>query len=205
MNLKEYLKTWEGTQAENKWNRVVNGVLVIAVFILSLFAFKKETIITVQPYTLTHDAWVSESSASEGYIEAWGLFLASMVGNATPDNLEFLKERIKPLLGPEIYQDVINTMEIQSRELIEDRITIRFEPRHVEYEKTTNKVFVYGNSYMEGANQAEIKTERTYEFELSIGNYAPLLNYMNTYAGRPQTEEVVAQMRAKEQRESRKS
>lgn len=205
MNLKTYLKTWEGTQAENTWSRLVTGILVAAVLVLTIHAFSKETIVTMQPYTLTQDAWISESNASEGYKEAWGLFLASLLGNATPETLAFVKERIKPFLGPGIYQEVINAIEVQSRELIEDRITMRFEPRQVEYEKSTDKVFVYGFSYMKGGNQTEVKSERTYEFELSIGNYAPLLNYMKTYAGRPQTEDVIAQLKAKEQRDSGRS
>lgn len=194
MKLQTYLQTWEGMQVEAKWSRITNGILLCLVVVLTVTVLSKETVVVLQPHTLTQEAWVAEHESSEGYKESWGLYLATMLGNATPETLPFIKERIKPLLGPEIYSDVINVLEVQANELIEDRITMRFEPRSVAYEKSTGKVFVYGQSYLFGSNETEIKTDRTYEFELAIGHYAPVLNYMTTYGGRPRTVDVAAKL-----------
>lgn len=57
MNLKKYLKTWEGTQTENKWGRIFQGGLIAIVFLLVVQVFSKETIVTIQPFTLTEEAW----------------------------------------------------------------------------------------------------------------------------------------------------
>lgn len=60
MNLKKYLKTWEGTQTENKWGRIFQGGLIAIVFLLVVQVFSKETIVTIQPFTLTEEAWVTK-------------------------------------------------------------------------------------------------------------------------------------------------
>lgn len=58
---------------------------------------------------------------------------------------------MEPILAPAIYQEFIDALEIQAQEIQADRITMRFEPRFVEYEETTDKVFVYGHSFVKGA------------------------------------------------------
>lgn len=87
MNLKKYLKTWEGTQTENKWGRIFQGGLIAIVFLLVVQVFSKETIVTIQPFTLTEEAWVTKSNASQSYKEAWGFAFAQLLGNVTPGAL----------------------------------------------------------------------------------------------------------------------
>lgn len=159
MNLKKYLKTWEGTQTENKWGRIFQGGLIAIVFLLVVQVFSKETIVTIQPFTLTEEAWVTKSNASQSYKEAWGFAFAQLLGNVTPGTVDFVKERITPLLSPSIYQDVIDAIEIQAQQIKNDRVTMRFEPRFVEYEPKSDKVFVYGYSYVKGASSNEERSE----------------------------------------------
>ncbi|HBX3661517.1 TPA: pilus assembly protein, partial [Klebsiella pneumoniae subsp. pneumoniae] len=78
MNLKKYLKTWEGTQTENKWGRIFQGGLIAIVFLLVVQVFSKETIVTIQPFTLTEEAWVTKNNASQSYKEAWGFAFAQL-------------------------------------------------------------------------------------------------------------------------------
>ncbi|MFC6674120.1 TraE/TraK family type IV conjugative transfer system protein [Marinobacterium aestuariivivens] len=203
MNLKTYLKTWEGIQNENRWSRVFIAGLVAIVLVLSTLLFSKKTIVTIQPFTLHDEAWVTADDASVGYKEAWGFALAQLFGNVTPASVGFIKDRIDRLLSPAIYNDVINVLEVQSQQIINDRVSIRFEPRFVEYEQKTGKVFVYGYSFTKGmSNEAEVRNDRTYEFELEISNYVPVIEYMDTYEGRPHTTEVLERLQRREERRS---
>ena len=121
-----------------------------------------------------------------------------MTGNITPSNVDFLKDRLKPLLSPAIYSDVIDTLEMQAQNIKDDRITMRFEPRFVEYEKTTDRVFVYGYSFVKGATGDEERDDRTYEYKIKISNYAPMILDLNTYEGKPRTERVLDQLQKQE-------
>jgi len=203
VNLKSFLKTWEGTQAENRWARLFIAALLVIVFVLGSLLFRKETIVTIQPFTLTDEAWVTQENASTGYKESWGFALAQLLGNVTPASVDFIKQRIERLLSPAIYSDVINVLEVQARQIKRDGVTIRFEPRFVEYEPKSNKVFVYGYSYTRGVtNGIEKRDERTYEFKIQIANYLPVINYVDTYSDRPRTERVLERMRKIEERRS---
>lgn len=206
MKLKTYLRTWEGTQAENKWGRFIQAGLLVIVLLLVLKVFNKETIVTIQPFTLTEEAWVTKTNASRSYKEAWGFAFSMLLGNVTPGSVDFVKERLSPMLSPEIYQDVIDAIEIQSKQIKEDRVTMRFEPRFVEYEEKSDKVFAYGYSYVKGASsQQEERGERTYEFVLKISNYAPSIDYMGTYMGKPRTKAVLEQLKRKEEEKEQRT
>lgn len=201
MNLKKFLKTWEGTEHENKWARAFIAGLLVTILVLSSLLFTKKTIVTMQPFTLHNEAWVTSNDASINYQEAWALALALLIGNVTPDTVGFIKDRIAPLLSPAIHGEVINVLEMQATEIKNDRVSLRFEPRFVEYEAVTKKVFVYGHSYAKGLSRdKETRVERTFEFDMKISNYLPVIDYLETYSGRPRTEEVLRKLERQETR-----
>ncbi|MDV5545226.1 hypothetical protein [Klebsiella pneumoniae] len=49
-----------------------------------------------------------------------------------------------------------------------------------------DKVFVYGYSYVKGASSNEERSERL-TVAIKISNYAPVLDYIDTYVGKPRT------------------
>lgn len=197
MNLSNYLKTWEGMLSENHWNRFVTAGILIPLIILAFKSLSTETVVTIQPMTLTEEAWVSRSKASASYHEAWGLFLAQLVGNTTPDTTDFLKERIGPLLSPSIYQEVLTAIDQQSASIKQDRVSMSFRPRSVLYESSSGRVFVYGESQLIDVSGNTEKKEATYEFELSIDRYMPRIVDIKTYEGKPRTTGVMEKMERK--------
>ena len=92
MQWNKFLQTWEGTRAENRFNRLVILGLIVLVLVFGSVALMKKTIVTVQPYTLTQEAWVTTNDASQNYKEAWGQFFAAEIGNVTPATVDFIKE-----------------------------------------------------------------------------------------------------------------
>ena len=199
MKMSDFLKTWEGAEVENKWSRMFIAVLVVTVLFLSVQLAGEDKIVALQPVTLSEEAWLTSNKASQSYKEAWGMFLAQLTGNVTPTTVGFIKKRISPLLAPNIYGDVIDALEEQSQAIKNDRISLRFEPRTVEYEESTGKVFVYGYSFESGATGGESKSDRTYEYIIKISNYAPLITHINTYQGQPRSSTVLQQIKQREE------
>jgi len=189
VKLEKYLSTWQGIQAENKFSRVAIAALLLTVVMLVVLAFRKETIVTISPFTLTEEAWVTKKQASQNYQEAWAFAIAQMLGNVTPGTVGFIKDRIQPLLSPIIYQNVIDVLEVQSQDIVNNRVTMRFEPRNVIYEVSSGKVFVQGWSYVKAISTDEKRSERTYEFKIKVSNYAPVFEHIETYEGKPRTAE----------------
>lgn len=198
MNMKEFLKTWEGSQTENKWGRIFIAVLLSVIVLLVMLVFRKETVVTIQPWTLEEEAWVTKNNASQAYKEAWGLALSTLIGNVQPSTVGFVKNNLAPILSTGIYQEVMDILEVQALDIKKDRITMRFEPRAITYEDKSNKVFVEGISFVKSASLAkEKRTNRTYEFVIGIEQYMPKLKYLQTYVGSAQTEEFLSKQKSK--------
>ena len=200
MQFQKYKKSFSALQVENSFYRIVILSLLGLVCVLLFFVLTKKTIVTVQPWTLSRDAQVTENAGSQSYVEAWGLALAQLIGNVSPGNVDFVGEQLKPLLAPKIYHETLDAIQAGAQSLRDDRVTVRFEPLRVIYEKTTGMVFVYGNSFTRTGTGAdrEKKTQRTYEFKLEIANYLPQINYLNTYEGVPHTREQLDRLEKNE-------
>ena len=201
MKMDKFLKTWEGTLSENRFSRLVIAGLIAAVILVSIKAFSRDTVVTLQPYTLTEDAWVMENQSSQSYKEAWALLLATLTGNVTPGTVGFVRERLEPLLAPSIYREVMEAIEVQALYITKDRVTMRFEPRTVEYEPERDVVYVYGESYLTGSSGESVRDDRTYEYQINISNFAPMITHINTYSGQPRTKSVLERESQREQRE----
>ena len=134
MDLKRYLSTFYGLKMEAYFSRIVTTILLVLVFFLVAVLATRPTIVTIQPWTLSEDAQVTRDDASRSYLEAWGFALAELVGNVTPGNVDFVSDRLKPILDPKVYHIVLEGLESNARTLVDERITMRFEPRRVTFE-----------------------------------------------------------------------
>ncbi len=193
MNFTKYIGTFQGLKTEGRFLRLTTAVLACTTCFLVVTLASRPTIVTVTPWTLSEDAQVTRNDASRSYIESWGFALAELLGNVTPANVDFISSRISPLLSPRIYHATLEGLMANAKQLQEERITMRFEPRRVTYEKTSGKVFVNGYSFvrMGAAFETERKEERTYEFGIRIANYAPMIVSIDTYQGAARTQSEI--------------
>lgn len=202
MNLQKLVSSWEGTQNENRWSRVfIIGLLILCVM-LAVKGFTQDRVTVIQPMTLSEEAWVSTNKASTSYKESWGFFLATLLGNASPDTVSFIRERIGPLLSPKIYQEVMLAINEQAESIRRDRVAMRYEPRYVLYEEDADRVYVYGYSYVKDITSKESRSESTYEFQIVIKNYQPEIGHMTVYSGKPRSEKVLTQMQNREKKKA---
>ena len=196
MELNTFKHTLGQLQRYHQWSRpLLTGLLVLSILLASLLWRDTRTLV-LQPVTLAEEAWIMKEQASRSYHEAWGLFLAQLMGNVTAGNLAFVRDTLAPLLDPAIYRETLDVLDQQTRQLREDRVILRFEPRSVFYEAATGKTFVEGQSFMKGTASKERQGLRTYEYELRISRFLPYLQFMDTYTGPARTLESLKQSSA---------
>jgi len=202
MDLKKYFDSFNGLRTEAKTSRVLLIVLVGTIALMAFHICTRPVIVSITPYTLAEDAQLTREDASRSYFEAWGFALAELLGNVTPGNVKFIGDRIKPLLSPKIYHDVMESINEAADQLIDERISQRFQPKRVTYEKSSGKVFVFGTSYLrQGASFENERDEpRTYEFKMKIANYVPIITHIDTYTGFERTKVKIEKDARKEAR-----
>lgn len=200
MEWKKYAASLDGAIVVNKYSSFLNLILACSLLVTLIISGNKEEKIIITPQTLGSDAWVTQSKGSQSYMESWGLYLAQLQGNITPKNIDFIIERLKPIMSPKVYVDMVDDMHIQAQNIKDDRVTIRFEPETVLYEAETNRVFVTGQMFQKSGNAPEVKSIRTFEYEIRIRNYAPIINFTTNYEGSAKTATELAKDEAKKEK-----
>lgn len=198
MKWQVFTETWQTIQAENRWSRVVIVGLMVSNAVLAAHALTEKPIVTVVPPN-HQGITIKPSGGDQKFSEAWGLYLAELIGNITPGNVEFVIGSVEPMLSPKIYQETVVALRAQAKKISDDRVSMRFEPHQVNFEPSTGKVFVSGNSYVSAAGGEEKKTKRTFEFIVSSSNYMPRIDQIETYAGNPLTQKVRERMQKEDE------
>ena len=127
LEMKTHLKTWEGTQAENKVGRALGGAVNHRVT-AGHQGFTKDTIVTMQPYTLSEEAWVTKENYLSVLQRSLGLCVLTAAWRYARFG-GFCQRAVEPRRLAEIYQDVIDAIGSSPKQIKEDRVTMRFEPR----------------------------------------------------------------------------
>ena len=196
-DIKEFLSRWDVLKTEAKYSRITILVLSVLLVIMFCFVMNKNTVVTVIPYTLSSEAYITQDKASVRYKEAWGHMIASEIGNISQKNFNFLKSRLAPLVSPSIYE-FFKKLEDEIAQIKEDKIIISFAPAAVVYEPNTDKVFVFGRSEVTNALGYKTSSVRTYEIKIRMNLYVPQITHFVSYAGEPRNENVLQQLRKKE-------
>lgn len=191
MTLARFRLTW---REHVTWLRILlaaSTVMLIANLVLAVALIRRESYVVLVPPDLDKRVTVARAKADQGYLESWGYYLATLLGNITPSTAEFIRARIEPLLDPGITRDVITVLEQQLDQIRRDRVTLRFEPKRTTFEPETAKVFVTGTSFVEAAAGTRDSQIRTYEFTIRMRNFGPLIDHLATYPGNPRTQDVI--------------
>nr|WP_314561372.1 TraE/TraK family type IV conjugative transfer system protein [uncultured Pseudomonas sp.] len=187
----KFKNTYRGTMSENAFLRKIIVALILLEVLTVIGWLRKSTVVDMQPPTLAERAWVDQDRASDSYVSAWALYIADRLGNVNPKSAEIIKATLEPLLANDIYQDVLNKIDSQVHQIRQDRVTLEFEPRQVLQDKENPaKYFIVGKSKMTGPSGQPKQLDMTYEIELKIKNYKPVIAFLSVYEGAPRTEEV---------------
>jgi conjugal transfer pilus assembly protein TraE len=168
------------------WLAVSNTVLATLLFMAVSNAFSVKEVIRLVPPYLNEPVSVGWNSASENYYKSFGLYFATLVGNITPSNVDFVTDILSTYLEPEIYTQIRPKLIALSQDAIfrESGGASVFAPGHITYEPETSKVFVPGVMTMSSyaKSQPEVKNI-IYEIAIHIKDGLPKISYLNSYEG----------------------
>ena len=199
MKLNIFSDEWRGTRSENTFLRILVPLLIISNIACgsALLLRSRETVLI--PPNITEVMTINDRWADASYKKSWALFIATLVGNITPSNVDFVNDQLSGMMDSATYHTMKNTLAVQVSEIHNNNLTIEFESTQIMYEPETDKVFVIGKSMTSGTNGRLNKESRVFEIQVSIKNGKPLITELVTYADQPRTTAVLA--RAEKQRE----
>ncbi len=198
MNFLEHIKSWDLLKKEAKYSRTTILVESIVILLLLICVLNKDTVVTVIPYNLTEQAYLSQSSASNNVKEAWAYMISNEIGNITQKDFRFIEERLRPPVSPTIYSDFFKKLEEEVKQIKEDKVVITFSPVLVAYEPSSDKVFVFGRGQVINSLGYTRVSNRTYEMRFRFQQYVPQLTHFTSYEGEPKDAQVLEKLRKAE-------
>lgn len=187
MRLNAFLETWRGTSLENRIWRVAIIVLAVSNLVLVGLVGQVERTVVLVPPVLEGQVTIARDYASQEVEEAWGLYVAELLGNVTPQTVDVLTRVLEPLLSGGLWREVAKAIAAQVEEIKRENIAMRFAPRSVSYDTATRTVYVTGQHKTEGPAAAPVINDRTYELRVEFRNYRPVITHLDVYRGEPKT------------------
>lgn len=189
-----FSNTWASLRTENVLYRTLVPVLVIANVISMAGWLSKDRVTTLVPPTLSEAVSVSKRSADAGYKKAWGLYVASLLGNVSPGNADFVIESLQLLMSPRVFSNLKQSVASDVDMIKKDGVSVSFEQKQVLYEKETDKVFIVGRTGISNSAGTVTKFDRVFEVRVDIENGQPQIIELDSYQGKPRTQDVLKAM-----------
>lgn len=183
MDFKRYFNTFNGAILENRYQRVVQGVLAVAVLLLSIAVLTKDRTVVVVPAGMDMPGEVSNSAADESLQASWGLFLTSLLANVTPKSAPALGDTVKRFLHPSIYREIAAVIDEEARRLEQEQISLFFSPTNARYEPAIRAVVVTGEVTIRGARGTERREIRSYLMRFTVQQHNVLLSGLRVMDG----------------------
>lgn len=185
MKFQRLIETWNEVQQENRLHRWLLVGLTLSNLCLGILALNRDHTLVLVPPHLSEPVQLARNRASAGLKESWGLYIAELIGNVTPENIEFIREALGNLLAADLYRSVLDGLWDQTQALKDERISLSFKPREVLYESETDRVFVTGTLVTQSPSGAPDRRNRTYEMTVDVDHYQPRIKSLDVYAEEP--------------------
>lgn len=197
MNYKNFASTFLSLQKSNDFMKIVCLCLLAINLITVVGWLKKDSSVILIPPELSEKSEVSKNKASEGYKKSWAMYTATLIGNITPENADFVLDSFGGMVTGEIRQVVSEHIAQELDTLKQEKVSSSFEIVRVTYEPESDKVFVTGRNRMTGAGGKSTPTEQTFEFKIDVKQYSPIITQMASYEGQPRLTSVLQKEEAK--------
>ena len=163
---------------------VTNIVLALGLMVsVTRQSMSHERIVLVPP-NLTESARIAWKNASGSYYKAWGLYIATLIGNLTPNNVRFIVDSLSHLFSAKIYTGLREKLiSIAEDETIRHAgATNYFSPHQAIYEPSTGRTFILGNLTLQYRSRSENKPV-VYEMAFDMQSGVPIVTHFTSYEG----------------------
>lgn len=183
MKSDSYASSYEGLIRERKFARPVILIQAIVLLVLLFALMSRDRTIVVVPPGLAGEGDISSNNAGPNVKEAFGSYVATLLGNVTPRNVEYVTQSIGKIVDARSYKELIDVVKQQADLVKNEQVTIQFSPTSVFYVPGDDYVAVSGEYAVRGIRDAERRMIRTYEIGVRVRNYTTQVTSLDVYDG----------------------
>lgn len=180
-------KTYSDFIQSKKANQTAIVCLSVALAVVSIMAFTKDTEVIAVPYNFQQEVRVEGKQANEAYMTSHAIGFASMLGNISERNVEFVMKTMSKNMSPYLEQQLAPAMKNEAQLLTLRKASQTFIIEDMMYEPRNNIVWVWGMKTVKVPAGTEHKERFTYEFRIEPHAGNPRITHFDAYPGIPKT------------------
>ena len=183
--------------SEIKTNQTKNtiiqyGLLAIAGVLACALAFKDTEVIATPP-NFTQPLVVAGNVANKEYKLRWAVAAASIAGNLSKDNADFVLNQLDSMLSPYLRQQILPSLKKEVQILIARDVEQTFVIKDAIYDPVKDLVWIWGDRTIKlkaTANNINLPQRWTYEFRVKPFSERAAITHFNSYKGLPKNRDV---------------
>jgi len=163
---------------------LICGGMAIAILLMTVMLFSQSKIVVLQTPGMPSDSVIERTSMDKGAQRAVLQAVTSNMSQTNPANYEYQKLFLQSFLSPEIYSKVSLKIDARVKQMLAERElgSSYFVFKRYSYDANLNKHFVVGEVHTVNAAKDTMNLY-TYEYELEINNYRPVITDILIYPG----------------------
>ena len=91
MKLDLFMRGWAATRGQNRMLFGSVSALSLVVLMQTFALLGRDRVVVLVPPELSAETEIARNRAGKDYTKAWGLHVATLIGNVTPGNGDFIK------------------------------------------------------------------------------------------------------------------
>lgn len=191
------IKSISEIKASTTQNKVIQyGLLGICTVLACALAFKDTKVIATPP-NFSKPLVVAGNVANKEYKLRWAVAAASIAGNLSKDNADFVLNQIDSMLSPYLRQQILPALKKEVQILIARDAEQSFVIKDAIYDPEKDLVWIWGDRTIKlksTSNKSNLPHRWTYEFRIEPFSERAAIKHFNSYKGLPKNRDVEYQV-----------
>lgn len=186
MDINEIKKSVSEAISARNIQLLANLCLSIAVLMLAIrYVFFEPGAIAIPNAPITESIEVKGDWANGAFKQGHAIAFASLLGNISPQNISFVKQRFLISSSPALRNTVEQELDTQISLIKTRKIKQSFTMEDVHFDESQDAIWVWGEKTLLVPNSPAIKSTWTFEFRIGVNAGMPKITYFNQYKGKP--------------------
>ena len=156
----------------------------IALLVLAFLYITTETETIIVPAQVTGEMVIGEGKANEEYQKRFAYSVASLIGNVSPRNIDFVLENIEKMLSPNLRSTILPSLKNEANVMKVRGYEQDYVVKDMIWSTKADMVYVWGEKTTRGGKEVS-NDDFTYEIRLKPIDGFPRIVHLKGYKGVP--------------------